>query len=131
VVLFDNANELTNKSVTVGERIMEIARPGQFELEIRLPMGNAINFAPKAKTTLFPDIDPLHKIPAQLSDISYNVVEEPGGDMIYRLTAQFLGNRQNLKIGMRGTAKIFGKQVTLFYYLFRRPLTASRQWLGL
>ena len=35
------------------------------------------------------------------------------------------------RIGLSGTAKIYGEKVTLFYYLARRPLAAARQFLGL
>jgi hypothetical protein len=35
------------------------------------------------------------------------------------------------RIGLKGTAKIYGPRVTLFYYIMRRPLAALRQLVGL
>ena len=35
------------------------------------------------------------------------------------------------RIGLRGTAKIYGSRVTLFYYLFRKPITFVRQLIGI
>ena len=35
------------------------------------------------------------------------------------------------RIGLQATAKIHGRRVTLFYYLFRRPLAQLRQFTGL
>jgi hypothetical protein len=31
---------------------------------------------------------------------------------------------------MKGTAKVYGERVSLFYYLLRRPLAAARQFVG-
>ena len=35
------------------------------------------------------------------------------------------------RLGLRGTARVYGEPVTLFFYLLRRPITALRQWTGL
>ena len=35
------------------------------------------------------------------------------------------------RLGLRGTARVYGEQVSLFFYLLRRPITALRQWTGL
>jgi hypothetical protein len=49
----------------------------------------------------------------------------------YRLKATLDDPAHMPRIGLRGTAKIYGEKVTLFYYLARRPLAAARQFLGL
>ena len=38
--------------------------------------------------------------------------------------------QQSLRIGLRGTAKIYGERVLLGYYLLRRPLATVREWTG-
>jgi hypothetical protein len=48
----------------------------------------------------------------------------------YRLKASFADGTRIPRIGLRGTAKIYGEQVSLFYYLMRRPLAALRQLIG-
>jgi len=35
------------------------------------------------------------------------------------------------RIGLRGTAKLYGEKVSLAYYLLRRPITFVRQHLGI
>lgn len=131
IVLFDDFHKLHNKPVNTGDHILDIARPGEVELDLRLAMGDAIELQTGAETILFPNIDPMQKIPARLVDIDYNPSEGVGGVMNYRLIARFADGEERLKIGMHGTAKVIGKEVTLFYYIFRRPMTALRQWLGL
>jgi hypothetical protein len=34
-------------------------------------------------------------------------------------------------MGLKGTAKIYGDKVPLFYYLMRRPISALRQTFGI
>ena len=34
------------------------------------------------------------------------------------------------RLGVRGTAQVSGDDVSLGFYLFRRPITALRQWMG-
>ena len=40
------------------------------------------------------------------------------------------GGDATVRIGLRGTAKIYGDRVLLGYYLFRRPLATLRGWTG-
>ena len=35
------------------------------------------------------------------------------------------------RIGLRGSAKIYGDRTSLFYYIFRVPINISRQFLGI
>ena len=54
----------------------------------------------------------------------------PDGTLAYVVRAALVPGHNFPRIGLRGTAKIYGERVTLFYYLARRPLAAARQFLG-
>ena len=47
----------------------------------------------------------------------------------HRLRASVTG--EDIRIGLRGTAKLQGDWVVLGYYLMRRPLAKLREWTGL
>lgn len=53
----------------------------------------------------------------------------PGGQLAYRLDARF--DEAPPRIGLRGTAKLFGERAPLALYLLRRPLAGLRQSVGL
>ena len=53
----------------------------------------------------------------------------PDGVAAYRVRAQLTAEAQ-VRLGLRGSAKIAGPWVSLGYFVFRRPLSAARQWLG-
>ena len=44
------------------------------------------------------------------------------GELAYRIRGDFEEGQVLPRIGMRGTAKLYGAPVTLGYYLLRRPL---------
>ena len=79
---------------------------------------------------LFLDTDPLNPLPAHVAHAAYEPVNTPQGGPAYRVTAALADGTALPRIGLRGTAKIYGQEVTLFYFLFRRPVTALRQWVG-
>ncbi|WAJ36951.1 HlyD family efflux transporter periplasmic adaptor subunit [Pseudomonas sp. GOM7] len=129
IAVFADAERLTGKPVQTGERLMQIADPNQAELRIELPVGDAIALQPGAEVALFLDSDPLHRHAARLERAAYEAQSTAAGQLAYRLDAAFV--EAPPRIGLRGTAKLFGDRAPLAYYLLRRPLAALRQSLGL
>ncbi|MNJ03472.1 hypothetical protein D3C73_1637900 [compost metagenome] len=66
---------------------------------------------------------------AQLERAAYEAQTTAAGQLAYRLDATFV--EASPRIGLRGTAKLYGERAPLAYYLLRRPLAALRQGLGL
>lgn len=129
IAVFADAERLTGKPVQTGERLMQIADPAQAELRIELPVGDAIALGAGAEVALFLDSDPLNRHDARLERAAYEAQATAAGQLAYRLDATFVEAAP--RIGLRGTAKLFGARAPLAYYLLRRPLAALRQGLGL
>lgn len=128
IAVFADTERLTGKPVQTGERLMQIADPSQAELRIELPVGDAIALQPGAEVALFLDSDPLNRHEAQLERSAYEAQTTAAGQLAYRLDARFVDTPP--RVGLRGTAKLFGDRAPLAYYLLRRPLAAARQSLG-
>lgn len=131
LALFDDPNDWIGRPVTIGERLLEIADPTQGELEIWLPIADAITLKPGAEVEFFLNISPGAPLHARIRQTSYEATQSPANLLGYRLKATLDDPERMPRIGLRGTAKIYGEKVTLFYYLARRPLAAARQFLGL
>ncbi|MCK5121672.1 MAG: HlyD family secretion protein, partial [Methylococcales bacterium] len=114
-----------------GERILMVADPDDVELEVQLPITDAINLHNGAKVLLFLNIDPINPIEATLYYAAYQAQVTADELLAYRLKASFKGAGQLPRIGLKGTAKVYGDSVPLIYYLLRKPLTVLRQWLGM
>ena len=74
--------------------------------------------------------EPLAPRRAQVIRSSFQPVLAPDGMAAYRVTAEFVTPGPPPRLGLRGTAKVYGDRVPLGYYLFRRPLAKFRQFLG-
>ncbi|MGI9275079.1 MAG: efflux RND transporter periplasmic adaptor subunit [Endozoicomonas sp.] len=131
IVVFRDENDWNGKPVRQGERIIYLADPARVELRVFLPARDAITLEAGTPVKLFLDVSPLAPVTAVLTHASYDAEVTPDGLLAYRLTAQFEESMELPRIGLRGTAKLFGEKATLFMYLFRRPLSYVRQWLGL
>lgn len=138
VVVLDDPDEWQGRPVTTGERILQIADPNKVAFKINLPVKESIALDTAANVKVFLDSDPLRPLRAKLKHAGYEPRLSAEQQMVYRLTAEPVQDEDRLmgsttempRIGLRGTARIDGQKVTVFFYLFRRPITAARQWIG-
>ncbi|PLX81158.1 MAG: hypothetical protein C0614_06955 [Desulfuromonas sp.] len=130
LAIFDNVNDWTGRPVAMGERILLVANPDAVELEISLPVADAIALERGADVQLFLNIAPQAPVPASLHYASYQAHLTPTSVLAYRLLARFEPQQQPLRIGLKGTAKVYGQRTILAVHLLRRPFAALRQFLG-
>ena len=130
VAIFTDANDWIGRPVVTGQRILQIADPERIELDIHLPVADALVGATGAPVDLFLDIDPLNPITGRVVRASYEATPRPDGTLAYLLKAELHIEGPMPRIGLRGTASVQGAEVPLFFYLFRRPIAAIRQTVG-
>jgi hypothetical protein len=131
VVIFNDADDWIGQPVRTGQEVMRLADPQRVVIRILLPVRDAIVLAAGAEVRLFLDTDPLSPLDATLSHAAYQAETVPEGYSAFRLEARLNPSAAIPRIGLRGTAKLFGEQVPLAFYLLRRPLATARQVLGL
>lgn len=130
VAIFDDPGDWIGRPVALGERIMQIAAPHDAQLEIQLPVADAIALEPAADVLLFLNSQPGRPLPASLERYGYRASPNADGGMAYRLQAGFNEADPRLRVGLKGTAKLYGERTLLIHYLLRRPLAALRVHLG-
>jgi len=131
IAIFSDAGDLIGKPVVIGEKILILAQPEKAELEIKLPVADAINLEQGAEVLLFLNMSPESPIRAILFHAGYRAQATEDGFLAYRLKAGFSEGAAPPRIGLMGTAKIYGNRSNLFYLVMRRPMAAIRQKLGL
>ena len=131
LLIYSAKDDWKGRPVRVGERIMQIADPTNIKLKIELAVADAILLERGAEVEVFLDTSPLNSLPAQITHASYHAGVTANDILAYELDAEFVEQNPDLRIGLRGTAKIYGERVSLFFYLFRRPISALRQMIGL
>lgn len=131
MVLFSDRNNWIGRPVAAGEKVMTLADPARAEIEIRMAVDDAIALEPGARVRFFLRTDPLNPIVAELSRTSFKAEVQADRSMAFALRARFTEPGQQPRIGLQGTAKVFGGSVPLAYYVFRKPLAVVRRTLGL
>jgi len=126
--------ERVDAAIAPGERIALIADPDDAGVLVWLPVADAITLHEGAPMRLFLRVAPTAPLPATLVQTSYQSALSPDGVAAYRLRARFdpldPDVARRVRIGLAGTAKVYGEPAPLGLYLFRRPLAALREFTG-
>ena len=128
VAVFADPDDWQGKPVVTGERIMLLANPDKPGMLIHLPVADAITLDHGAPVKLFLTVHPLSPVAGEITETSYQATLSPDGIASYRLRASVASTDE--RIGLRGTAKLYGDRVVLGYYLMRKPLAKLREWTG-
>ena len=111
---------------------MQIADPRDAGVLVYLPVADAITLETRSALRIFLHVSPLSPLSAKLTETSYQSVLSPDGIASYRLRGTLDdGSTDAARIGLTGTAKVYGDSVALIYYVLRRPLAHLRQWSGM
>ena len=129
-VLVDDPMEWVGRPVSVGERIMRIAAPDDKEVEAWVAVGDAIPLEEGATVNLYLNASPLAPVVASLRYVAHESVQRPDGSFAYRVRARLDASTAH-RVGLKGTAKLYGSRVPFFYWLLRRPLATIRSALGI
>lgn len=131
LLIYSDKSDWLGKPVQVGEMVMEIADPDKIQLKINLAVDDAIVLKEGAEVDVFLDADPLNPIKARVNSTSYMAEKYNQDTLAYRVYADFEKmDNETLRIGLQGTAKVYGENVSVFFYMFRRPISYVRQFLG-
>jgi hypothetical protein len=132
IAIVDKSDEMVGRPVQLGERLLTLVDERRLELELWVPVGDDIRLDPGAELRFFPNVAPDEAYRGRLLSMDYQAQVSPLGTLAYRARASLdVPEGAPSRIGMRGTSKLYGERVSLFYYLFRRPISFVRRNLGL
>lgn len=131
VAIYSDPQDWLGKPVTTGEKLLQVADASITELTMELPVADLISLPDAAEVIMYLNSDPNNPLEAELYSVAYQSELTHENVLAYRLKARLIQQDAQPRIGLQGTAKIYGERVTLFYYMFRKPLAAFRQWIGL
>ncbi|MEO5329989.1 MAG: efflux RND transporter periplasmic adaptor subunit [Magnetococcus sp. THC-1_WYH] len=131
LALFGSAEEWVGQPVRVGQRIMVVADPDKVAIAMDLSIHDAVTMKTGGAFLLFLDSDPLHPRAGQVVHVSYEANVTPEGVVAFAVRGHLTDGRPPPRIGLRGKVRLFGEDTSLFFLLFRRPLSALRQFVGM
>ncbi|MEI7445156.1 MAG: HlyD family efflux transporter periplasmic adaptor subunit [Burkholderiales bacterium] len=134
VVVFGDTVDWEGRPVVTGERVALLADPQDAGVLVWLPVADAIALDEGVPLRLFLRVAPTRPLEARIEQTSYQATLSPEGVASYRLRARFDAldpeDAQRVRIGLAGTAKVYGERAPLGYAMLRRPLAALREWTG-
>ena len=130
IAVFADPEEWRGKPVQVGERVMVIADPSFVDVTIYVAPEDVIDLEVGAEVTVYLHVSPLSSLDARITRASYEALPAPDGKLAYWVRAELLPGHELPRIGLRGTAKVRAGQVSLAFYLLRKPLAFLRRTLG-
>ncbi len=126
IVLFSDANDILGKPVTAGEKVMTLASSDDIELLVRIPSDGMIDIDYDVPLKFFLNIDPLMSHEAVIYTLSYQPTKDSDGILSYKARAKILNEGAIERIGLTGTAKVYGAPTVMIVNLLRRPFIALR-----
>ncbi|MBL7233043.1 efflux RND transporter periplasmic adaptor subunit [Komagataeibacter oboediens] len=127
LALYNDPSEWVGRPVEAGERILMVAPALSRRIEIRLPVTETAHFDPGARVRFFDNVHPDHPADGHLVFTSYASTPTPAGTLAYTLRADL---DHDIRLGLRGTVRIYGPRHMLVLWALRRPLGVVRQWLS-
>lgn len=131
LVTMDNPETWRGKPVHIGEKIMTISNPEKTKLRIWIPEKDLVTFSPEQTIQVFLNANPEKTFTAKLLYISNQskMIEERLA--YFEAEAEWVDVEDPPKLGLYGSAALYGERVSLFYYLVRKPLSVTRKWIGI
>lgn len=130
IAVFSDQNDWLGKPVQTGERIILLADPARVQIAIRLPVDDALSLDPGAIVKLYLNVAPLGTVAGVLTQSSYEPTLTQDGVVAYYLKADLAAGEPVQRIGLKGTAKLYGGWAPLIYHVLRKPLAVVRRTLG-
>ena len=130
MVLFDEPSELAGKPVSAGERLLAIANPDEVEIEAWLPVNDAIALAPDDEATLYLNARPFSPVRGTIRYVGYEPIRRPDASYAYRVRA-VVDAASGVRIGLKGTTRLYGEYVPLVYLILRKPIAWVRYTLAI
>lgn len=131
IAIFSDSNDWLGRPVQTGERIVLLADPKKVQIAIDLPVEDALNMEPGATVKLYLNVAPLGAVDGRLVQSSYEPALTTDGVAAYQLKADLAAGEPVPRIGLKGTAKIYGNWAPLIYHVLRKPLAVLRRTVGI
>lgn len=131
LISVDNPDDWRGKPVKVGEKIMTVSNKDQTKIRIWIPERDNIEFALDTTIDVFLNSMPSKTFEAKFLYISPGIKVVGGELPSFEAEAEWINTEKPPKLGLKGSAVIYGEKVSLIYYLLRKPIGTIRKFIGI
>ena len=130
VAMLDAPEEWEGKPVKMGEKILLVANPLETRVRMWIPEDDNIILNPNEPVKIILNVMPEKTLQAKMIYIaSYTHVTEKAVPS-FVAEADWLQDEPEAKLGLKGSAILYGEKVSLFYWIVRKPWIYIRRYAG-
>lgn len=130
IVSVDNPEEWKGRPVSIGERILSINQQDDTKVLIWLAEGDNINLDKSSLVKIVLNASPNATYEATLDYVSSISKINDENIVSFEAEASWVDQPEDVKIGQKGVAIMYGDNVSIIYYLFRKPYLFFRRTFG-
>lgn len=130
IVMVDDPEEWRGKPVKIGEKVLTLSDPAKTKLKIWVPESDNVIIDPKREINVILNVSPDRELHAKLDYISFESHIGEGDVPAFLAEAFWETPPEDIKLGLKGTAILYGQNVSLFYFIVRKPWSAFRRFTG-
>ncbi len=131
ICMVDNPEYWRGKPVQVGERVVMLFNPIKRKVKIFLPENDNVRFDWEKPVRIILNADPASKYEARLNYVAPQTSKNPQGGASFIAEAELTAPDARIKVGSKGYAIVYGEEVSVCYWLLRKPMSSVRYHLGL
>jgi len=131
VVVIDDPSQWRGRPVSVGEKVLSVTDPKKTMVRLWIPERDNIHFNPDIPLKVILNVNPDNSYTADLAFVANESMINKEKLPSFVAEAKWKEQPKNVKIGLEGTAVLYGENVTLFYFLARKPWSYLRNLLNI
>lgn len=130
ITIINDPSEWSGKPVVVGEKVLSVTNPAQSKVRFWISERDNIIFNQEVPVKVFLNTDPDTTYETTLDYVSKESTISKQNIPVFIGESLWNEQPENVKIGQKGTAILYGENVSLFYYIFRKPWAYLRYLFG-
>lgn len=131
VVILQSPEEWRGKPVKIGEKILTISEPNDTIVRIWIPESDNIPLNVEEPVRVYLNIEPEITHLAKISYIANESLIAESQIPSFIAEAEWEKGSGDVRLGLKGTAVLYGEKVSLLYFIMRKPLSSFRRLTGL
>lgn len=129
IIVMDDPDDWRGKPVRIGEKVLSISDPLRTKIRLWIPESDNVKINPEIPLQITLNVTPDINYSATLSYIAFES-QIGEGEIPAFLGEAHWETPPDVKLGLRGTAILYGDNVSLFYFLVRKPWSTFRRFTG-
>jgi hypothetical protein len=131
VTIIQDPDQWRGNPVEVGEKVMMVSDPDKNKVRIWIPEEDNVEINPDYDVRVILNVHPDVTYYAKIHYIASSITMSESNVPSFLAEANWIdGNPEGVKLGLKGTAILYGDKVSVIYWVLRKPWMFIRRSIG-